>query len=491
MSTHPTDPSSEGAAAALCEGIAAAKAGQRDRARELLTRVVEQDEKNVLAWLWLSGAVDNLDEREICLENVLTLEPDNAAARKGLDRTRQQKADRMLRDGVAAAKAGQRARARELLMGVVERDERNAAAWLWLSGVVDDLDERGICLENVLALDPENVAARKGLERVREQKQPQPMISAEMVETFFGPDVGPPAESFSDGLDDEYLCPYCAAPTEHVDKKCLTCGKDLWISYRRREGRSTTLWIALALQIYNTFWTALPPLILSFFAFGALGDGLGPFLDAYADVFGEADAQGIWVTIAFAATLLPFLFSLGVLLGLYFRWKPVFYLLVIDAGLGLLLTVANVILSLSLQAAPVSLFACGGMNLLAAAARLFLAFQLEDDFAFERQRILLRADRDVKSVPMLLARGHEYIKRKAYALAALHLRRAVAMSPDRTDGRAALTLTYLKLKRHDAARWALDEARRADPDAPQIAELQALLDEARSAEDTSGSAQAV
>ena len=68
----------------LHEGIAAAKAGQRERARELLIRVVEQDEDNALAWLWLSGVVDSLDDQEICLENVLALDPDNDAARKGL-----------------------------------------------------------------------------------------------------------------------------------------------------------------------------------------------------------------------------------------------------------------------------------------------------------------------------------------------------------------------------------------------------------------------
>ena len=64
----------------LRAGIAAAKAGQRERARTLLMRVVEQDEENVSAWLWLSGVVDSLDDREVCLENVLTLDPDNDAA---------------------------------------------------------------------------------------------------------------------------------------------------------------------------------------------------------------------------------------------------------------------------------------------------------------------------------------------------------------------------------------------------------------------------
>ena len=79
--------------------------------------------------------------------------------------------DELLQEGIAAAKSGQRERAYDLLMQVVEEDKENVLAWLWLSGVADSLDDREICLENVLALDPTNVAARKGLAQVREQKK--------------------------------------------------------------------------------------------------------------------------------------------------------------------------------------------------------------------------------------------------------------------------------------------------------------------------------
>ena len=81
--------------------------------------------------------------------------------------------DELLRAGIAAAKAGAREGARELLMQVVELDEESASAWLWLSGVVDSLEDREVCLENVLTLEPGNSAARKGLEWVRAQRQQQ------------------------------------------------------------------------------------------------------------------------------------------------------------------------------------------------------------------------------------------------------------------------------------------------------------------------------
>jgi thioredoxin-like negative regulator of GroEL len=68
-----------------------------------------------------------------------------------------------LRQGVHAAKAGRKEEARQLLEAVLDADERNEQAWLWMSDVVDSDEERLICLENVLAINPNNEIARKGL----------------------------------------------------------------------------------------------------------------------------------------------------------------------------------------------------------------------------------------------------------------------------------------------------------------------------------------
>lgn len=69
--------------------IGAAKTSQRERARQLLLRVTELDETNITAWLWLSTVLESLDEKQVCLENVLTLDPDNKSARTGLARLEQ------------------------------------------------------------------------------------------------------------------------------------------------------------------------------------------------------------------------------------------------------------------------------------------------------------------------------------------------------------------------------------------------------------------
>ena len=73
----------------------------------------------------------------------------------------------MLNRAIAAAKAGRKTEARQLLEAVLDADERNERAWLWLSGVVDSDEERIICLENVLSINPANQPARKGLAVLR------------------------------------------------------------------------------------------------------------------------------------------------------------------------------------------------------------------------------------------------------------------------------------------------------------------------------------
>lgn len=74
---------------------------------------------------------------------------------------------RLLYDGAVAVSAGRRAEAQGLLMQVIEHDEQNEQAWLWLSGAVEDPADQQVALENVLALNPNNMPARHGLEYLR------------------------------------------------------------------------------------------------------------------------------------------------------------------------------------------------------------------------------------------------------------------------------------------------------------------------------------
>ena len=74
----------------LEKGIEAAQSHEKKRAQEILTRVIELDQYNEKAWLWLSSVVDSRSDKEVCLENALLINPDNTYAAMGLQHIRQQ-----------------------------------------------------------------------------------------------------------------------------------------------------------------------------------------------------------------------------------------------------------------------------------------------------------------------------------------------------------------------------------------------------------------
>ena len=73
-----------------------------------------------------------------------------------------------LDDAIHAIRVGNREEGRRLLEQLLETDENNEQIWLWLTSVVDTDEDREVCLENVLALNPQNVVARRGLEAIRQ-----------------------------------------------------------------------------------------------------------------------------------------------------------------------------------------------------------------------------------------------------------------------------------------------------------------------------------
>lgn len=77
----------------------------------------------------------------------------------------------LLSAGIAAVKEQKLEEARELLYQVIDLDERSEKAWLWLSGVAEGIDERILCLENVLAINPHNELAKRGLGHLRAERR--------------------------------------------------------------------------------------------------------------------------------------------------------------------------------------------------------------------------------------------------------------------------------------------------------------------------------
>lgn len=75
--------------------------------------------------------------------------------------------EQWLQEGITAAKAGQYKQARLLLLDLVEQDQTNEAAWFWLYQVFERQEDKRVCLENLITINPRNEWAQTELLRQR------------------------------------------------------------------------------------------------------------------------------------------------------------------------------------------------------------------------------------------------------------------------------------------------------------------------------------
>lgn len=76
--------------------------------------------------------------------------------------------DSIFKEVRKAVEEGDRSRARDLLSRALRRDQNDVNVWLWMSAVVDTPKERAYCLQEALRIDPNNVAAKRGLNMMGE-----------------------------------------------------------------------------------------------------------------------------------------------------------------------------------------------------------------------------------------------------------------------------------------------------------------------------------
>jgi hypothetical protein len=72
----------------LLDAIELVKDERRKEAVNLLRELIREDNDFEDAWLWMSVAVDSLDQSSICLDNVLRINPGNGEAASALHRIR-------------------------------------------------------------------------------------------------------------------------------------------------------------------------------------------------------------------------------------------------------------------------------------------------------------------------------------------------------------------------------------------------------------------
>jgi hypothetical protein len=75
------------------QGLTAARVGDMEEARRLLTQATEKMPENIEAWLALAGVVTSLEEKKTYFSKALDLDPNNAEAREGVTRVEQKLAE--------------------------------------------------------------------------------------------------------------------------------------------------------------------------------------------------------------------------------------------------------------------------------------------------------------------------------------------------------------------------------------------------------------
>ncbi len=85
-----------------------------------------------------------------------------------------------LQNAISLIKSGQKQEAKSILIQILEEDNQNEKAWIWMSAVVETDEMRLECLEEVLRINPDNQVAQKGAAKLRENlPAPAPVVEDE------------------------------------------------------------------------------------------------------------------------------------------------------------------------------------------------------------------------------------------------------------------------------------------------------------------------
>ncbi|HLF28933.1 MAG TPA: hypothetical protein VJG32_21615 [Anaerolineae bacterium] len=393
----------------------------------------------------------------------------------------------LLQQGIAAVKAGQRDTARALLMQVIEADEKNEQAWLWLSGAVETADDRRVCLENVLALNPNNAAAQRGLAKLGPAPAPPEQAPREIVMRRERPPNSPAAAilypekqveewrwqdtpdlkrvpaieyQVKSAYDDIWntakdICGYCAQEVTQDDRKCPSCKRNLIGLRFRREQPGVNLFFMVVL-------------VLSL---------MGQFV---AQFFLDLRLQVHVAVPVFDAVLALFLLLSAI--GIYLRQRAAYLtalgLLVIVLGSGIIRATTSidarneliVVIAVIVRAA----------HIITALLGLLLGiFSVGADFETVESRHVARLGEDLKRAGDFYHSGKAFAEKGMWAMAVPYWQRVAAANPTNIAYQRALGEAYARLGFYDRSLDVLGAALERSADPAVRAEIEELVQSVR------------
>ncbi len=459
----------------LQAGIDAVKRGQKRRARECLLNVIQADERNESAWLWLSAAVESLDDQITALENVVEINPKNQAALKGLEHLRAKLAEEhSLREpqpepkpAPVATDGGEQATIEE----VNEEPEFESAA------PEPEAEPTLAALEDELTIPVGSSAfySEPEMEEADSESLYAPVAPVTVDDISQYADLSP-IESVSN-LDDLNQCVYCGAIVAPELKNCPECKRSLVT----KEGKTK-----LSGSLRNTIFVACISIALA--AVSAIFISI-----AYSS------GEGGLVKYVFGTLGLDFIF------GNYATWNPALTPIVMWAQIGLSIAMVLAVLGLAYQ---VTLAYYGSVliwslnvlwvafrwvnsytgpalavaDVLASLVCLFFIFASQPDFQVNLVRVRCMVDPHIKGGDSLHKLGLIYKQEGRWALAVAHWRAAIAAMPGQSLFYKDLAVGYAQIGYYQRALRTLDEFARQKPDDPDIPTMRTLIEEKRAAD---------
>ncbi|MCP4417639.1 MAG: hypothetical protein GY805_13535 [Chloroflexi bacterium] len=407
-----------------------------------------------------------------------------------------------LREGITAVKNNDRIQGRKLLEAVLGVDEKNEKAWLWLSGAVETAVEQKICLENVLAINPENSVAQKGLNKLSQMADAPASEKTDKIQTVtrhYAPvstasallypesqtktwewrdptaviDTTSIAGYQSSGSYDDIwtkevpICGYCAHELAEEDSRCPNCDKALTTSYFRYPKPSTNLtafWVLLVGVGQFLLLQILYNILAQKNLYAAVGNGfvmVAFFILAFA-----VNIRQIWAHIT-AIYLLS-----AVILAALLRW-------VVPADL-VTLGLANYDPVIQDFIIPLTTGLGGTIRIMivvgAVLALFYAIFKAGPDFDRQTVREVAALTKEPKTAVDFNAVAKQFARRGLWATAVLHWQHASAKAPQHIVYQESLGRAYAKLGFFERSLDILQSAHKRSGSAERKASIQQLIE---------------
>ncbi|HRQ40221.1 MAG TPA: hypothetical protein PLD25_20110 [Chloroflexota bacterium] len=375
--------------------------------------------------------------------------------------------ERWLQEGITAVKEGQPEKARLLLLKVIDADEANESGWLWLSQVVTDEADRRTCLENVLALNPGNGAARRMLAGL-DNGDTAASITAVSPTTSAKPPqiVYQQHEQFDDVWSRNVpLCGYCAAQISPDDMRCPACHRPLVVQLYRYANPSSNLVL---------YWFTLTAVAVTYSM--QIGYSAVTLQNPLTVITGALMMILLLVTAVF----------------LYFRqyWANIFAIMVliviIIVGIAQLLINPD-LSAISFDRLDVALRGIvepvtqgmwkiiKGLQVAMAALTLLFALRAAPDFDRVRYRQEAAITKGLRHASEYHGAAQRMAKNGLWATAVLHWQRAVALEPTRVTYQRYLGEAYARLGFYARSLDVLQTAQRMASHPDTQAEIDRLI----------------